>query len=174
MIYYTSDLHFGHARIIEFCNRPFKNSNDMDEELIKRWNNTVQNDDTVYILGDFAFASAQKAQTYLDRLNGQKHLILGNHDKIKDIKKMTGFMSVDRMAEIRDGDHHITLCHYPMISWNKSHHGSLMLYGHEHGNMKGNSQSLDVGVDCWNYTPVNLQQILGRMSRLPKYDVKHH
>ena len=80
MKFYTSDLHFGHKNIIKYENRPFNSVEEMDEELIRRWNNKVGKNDEVYILGDFAFASGRRVNELLDRLNGRKYLLRGNHD----------------------------------------------------------------------------------------------
>lgn len=80
MIYFTSDLHLGHANIINHCKRPFSSVDEMDERLISMWNARVQPNDTVYILGDLIFRSAAAPESYLSRLRGKKHLILGNHD----------------------------------------------------------------------------------------------
>lgn len=73
------------------------------------------------------------------------------------------------MAELMLDGHHIVLCHYGMRLWNRSHWGSLSLFGHSHGRLPGNSQSLDVGVDAWDYRPVTLPEILERMQTLPPF-----
>ena len=129
MIYYTADLHLGHANIIKHCDRPFSSADDMDEHLISCWNARVRSSDTVYILGDLIFRSVASPESYLERLSGKKHLILGNHDKdwVKKVDLSKYFVSVDRFAEISDGQHKITLCHYPLISWNHIAKGSYMM-----------------------------------------------
>ena len=78
-IYFTSDTHFGHANILNFCKRPFKDVDEMNEELIKRWNEVISKEDTVFHLGDFAFGGAEIWNKTLPRLNGHIVLILGNH-----------------------------------------------------------------------------------------------
>ena len=80
MIYYTSDLHFGHANVIKFDERPFADVEEMDRVLIECWNKKVQDDDTVYIVGDICYRSRYTADWYLKQLKGHKILILGNHD----------------------------------------------------------------------------------------------
>ena len=81
-IFFIADTHFGHEKIIKLCNRPFENLQDMQNQLIQKWNNKVSNEDTVYILGDFCFKmSKQDAVQILNMLNGKKVLIKGNHDK---------------------------------------------------------------------------------------------
>lgn len=78
-IFFTSDLHFGHQNIIRFCNRPWKTTDEMEEALIENWNSVVTDDDIVFDLGDFAFAPNSKWKEILGELNGQHHLIVGNH-----------------------------------------------------------------------------------------------
>ena len=84
MIYFTSDLHFYHENIIKSVNRPFKNAEQMNDTLIKNWNNKVQPHDEIYILGDFTMKGYTFATTILYQLKGKKHLIKGNHDKFAD------------------------------------------------------------------------------------------
>ena len=78
--FFTADLHFGHARIIELCDRPFSSAEEMDQVLIERWNAVVTEADTVWVLGDYALGNRQHALSYLARLNGRKMLVVGNHD----------------------------------------------------------------------------------------------
>ena len=82
-VWITSDLHFGHHNILKFeaKNRRFNSSTEMDEFMIREWNAKVRANDTVYILGDFAFCSAEEAATIARRLNGHKILVKGNHDR---------------------------------------------------------------------------------------------
>jgi calcineurin-like phosphoesterase family protein len=160
--WFTADTHFGHANIIKYCKRPFANSHEMDEELIKRWNERVSPDDIVWHLGDFAFGDNYP---YLRRCHGKKNLILGNHDKEKYYRGTTGWESVSRFEEITVEGTMIVLCHYGMRVWNKSHHGSLHFYGHSHGTLPGIGMSCDVGVDCWDYRPVSLTEIMDRLNK---------
>ena len=170
-IYYTSDTHFYHTNIIKYSNRPFKSVEEMNYEMIKRWNEVVTPQDTVYHLGDFGFADRSKNDRISVQLNGLKFMLLGNHDK----SSPAGFTKLGQCLEIYDENYKIVLCHYGMRVWNKSHHGALHLYGHSHGSLPGDSQSLDVGVDCWDYYPVALPSILRRMKTLPqRTPVDHH
>ena len=79
-VFLIGDCHFGHKNIIRYCNRPFKDVDDMTEKLIKLWNNVVGNNDIVYVVGDFALCGKQKIIEIGQRLNGRKRLIMGNHD----------------------------------------------------------------------------------------------
>ncbi len=185
--WFTSDTHWFHKNIILYSRRPFLAPGDvyekerisfdsiskMNEELIRRWNSVVQPNDDVFHLGDFFYGRYEnhQADAVLSRLNGNIDLIFGNHDD-KYIREHKRFRSADHMAEINVKDrqgkkHHLILCHYGMRVWHNSHRGSLHLYGHSHGTLPGNSQSLDVGADCWDYTPVGIDDILTRMRSLP-------
>lgn len=161
-IWFTSDHHFGHKRIIELANRPFASVEEMDEEMIRRWNVCVSRSDIVYHLGDFAFADHTP---YLDRLKGQKRLILGNHDHSNRVNKAKGWSTVDSLLHVTLPDKTpVVLCHYAMRVWNRSHHGAIHLYGHSHGNLQGDSQSCDVGVDRWAFAPVLIEEIRVRLA----------
>lgn len=164
--FFTSDLHFGHDNIIKYCKRPFKDAKEMTGGLIDRWNQRVKAEDNVYVVGDFAFMTQDDAQRILNSLNGQKFLVRGNHDKVA--VQLKGWGWVKDLVRIKVEGTDIVLCHYPMRTWDKSHHGSLMFHGHTHGTLPAFcNQSLDVGVDCWDYTPVTLDQIKARLKTLP-------
>lgn len=163
MIYFTADTHFGHANIIQHCARPFKDADEMNREMIRRWNERVNQDDIVYHLGDFAFRGKDPL-TYRQRLNGRIVFIVGNHDKRRDIES-AGFESIHDLLQVSINGTPIVLCHYAMRVWNKSHHGALHLYGHSHGTLPSTAQSLDVGVDCWDFQPITLVEIKKRLGQ---------
>jgi len=165
--FFTADTHFGHMGIISSCKRPFANADAMDEALIAQWNAVVGSGDEVWHLGDFAFRSAKAPDAYLSRLRGRKHLIWGNHDA-PQVRESALWASSQQMAEIGLNGHRIIMLHYAMRSWPKSHHGSIHLYGHSHGNLPSDRQSLDVGVDCWAFRPVSLGEIKIRLAELPE------
>lgn len=167
-VWFTADNHFGHANIIKFCKRPFSNAQEMDREMIRRWNERVAPEDTVRHLGDFSF---QNQGNYIHALNGAKHLIVGNHDH-KRMQKV-GWASIKDMDLITVDSTDIVLCHYGLRVWHKSHYGALHFYGHSHGTLPGDSQSLDVGVDCWDFRPVSLDEIKQRLATLPKRGDPH-
>lgn len=173
--WFTAANHFGHKRIIEFAKRPFNSVQQMDEHMIYLWNCKVAFSDTVIHVGDFAFADHE---WYLSRLNGQKRLILGNHDHSKRWKPALTknlWATVDDMLTVTVDDTSIVCCHYGMHVWNRSHYGALHFYGHSHGNLPGDSQSTDVGVDCWDFRPVSLKEIKERLATLPqRRAVDHH
>lgn len=168
-IFYTSDTHYGHKNILMYSKRPFKDVEEMNYQMIKRWNEVISYDDTVYHLGDFSFS--RDSDSIAAQLNGNlKFIILGNHDK----KPPQGFIRKEQLTEIYDGDTKIILSHYGMRVWNQSHCGSICLFGHSHGSLPGTDQSLDVGVDCWDYYPITLEQIKRRLKTLPKHGVVDH
>jgi len=162
-IWFTADHHFNHVNIIKYCNRPFKNVEEMNTVLINRWNEVVKKGDIVYHLGDFAFEDPRKFRV---RLNGDIHLILGNHDKrITKHKLQTLFGHVTQQYMVKSVDPHIWLCHYKMCVWEQSHYGVWHLYGHSHGksNEKNNMLSFDVGVDTHNFYPYSYEEVKEKM-----------
>lgn len=176
-VFFTSDTHFGHANVIKHCGRPFADVAEMDEALIANWNAVVRPKDTVYHLGDFAFRARRKPREYLARLHGVMHLIRGNHDEetLKDCPD--AFASLSDLKEVKWEGQRITLCHYAMKTWNKSHHGAWQLYGHTHGDMPDDPTrfSLDVGVDCHDYRPIPFERVAELMAAKPAAAaVPHH
>ena len=170
MVYYTADLHIGHANIIKMCSRPFSDIEEMNEVLIYNWNDSVTNADTVYIVGDLFFRNAVSAGKYLDRLKGRKHLIIGNHDKTwmqnTDVGKY--FESVSHMEVINDGKRKITLCHYPLMTWDAMNRTGCMIHGHIHNNRNGDywpllqkqDNALNAGVDVNAFRPVTFEELV--------------
>ena len=164
----TADIHLGHSNIIKYCpeSRPFENSEEMDEKIISNWNSVVDPEDCVYILGDVAFCSASKAAYKLNKMNGSKVLISGNHDhKLKTQKTFIDCFSyvTDYMETNFEGTN-LVLFHYPIESWNGMNYGSLMLYGHKHGSpIKTKGRIKDVGMDTNNMTPYLLSDIIAKM-----------
>lgn len=170
-VWFTSDLHFGHKNILKHCpDRILEISNSIGNEeisiekhdnfLIDRWNKTVSKNDTVYILGDFSFLNTIETKKLLAKLNGNKHLILGNHDKSSE--NLYGyFKSISQIKEIKfkkvnwdflDEDIIVICCHFPMITWDRKEHGTIHVHGHTHGrldeyNMFSDDLRVDVGID---------------------------
>lgn len=135
-IWFTSDHHYFHEAVIRYCNRPFKTAEEMNEAMIEKWNSRVVRGDTVYHIGDFALPRRVPGKTKRElvedvvrRLNGQIHLIYGNHDH-EDVRKAKGFAEVVPYKEISVGEQKICLFHFPMLSWHKMHYGSWDLHGH--------------------------------------------
>lgn len=179
-IFFTSDTHFGHSKIIEYTNRPFADADEMNEELIRRWNDAVRPQDTVFHLGDVAFGNIDVAKECLDRLNGRIILCIGNHDMhMLSDKRFTGrFESINwkmyvHIMDKTDGKTTaMYLNHEPLMcfggAWRFGDRLVWNLFGHVHSgpNTKNGldidrlSQCMpshyDVGVDNNDYTPVYL------------------
>lgn len=176
--WFTSDPHYGHKRIIELCNRPFANVEEMNEKLIENHNSVVKAGDDVFCLGDFSFGDAEFTRGVLKRLNGNKYLIFGNHDQVffKDHTLRDFFKWSKDMAEIKVEGHKVVLCHYSMRVWNKSHFGSYQLYGHSHGTLPDdpNLLSMDVGVDPCKYFPISYEQVKAHMATKTFKPIDHH
>ena len=164
-IWFTGDHHFNHKNIIKYCKRPFVDVEEMNTVMIERWNEVVKPEDVVYHLGDFSF---HKYGVFRRQLNGNIHLILGNHDKHTKkyaVREQFGYITQQYM--VKSVEPHIFLSHYKMCVWDQSHHGTWHLYGHSHGqsNEKNNMLSFDVGVDTHNFYPYSYEEIKGKMLR---------
>jgi len=148
--FFTADTHFGHTKLLTLQPRPFDTIEDMNEDLIRRWNGVVKPGDIVYHLGDFGIRMGQdEAKKIFRRLNGQKFLILGNHDeKNQDVLRLK-WQWQGHMKTLKLDGQKIFLCHYPMQCWDGSMRASWHLYGHVHGKLPEHATCLkiDVGVD---------------------------
>jgi len=160
----TADPHFGHKNIIKFCKRPFENVTEMDETMIRNWNSVAQPQDTVHVVGDFAHGcSMEYALSIIKRLNGTKHLVLGNHDAgiaadMNNIRPGT-WKTIKERDVIYVMNQKIILDHYAGRTWWHCYQGAGQLYGHTHGDLPSYGKSFDVGVDVWDFTPVTSKQI---------------
>ena len=161
-IWITADTHFGHANIIKYCQRPFSSVEEMDEAIISRWNAVVKPKDTIYHLGDFTLKKS--ANEYLDKLNGKILFIPGSHDywlKKVDLNKYKGKLEILPLYKtIKICGEKVTLCHYPMSSWDSSFYGSIHFHGHSHGKSEQIPNRFDVGVDCNDFYPFNLEWLV--------------
>lgn len=184
-IMYISDLHFSHEACLRFDNRPWTDVNKMNEDIIEKWNNKVDNEDTVYILGDIAMKFGEDTLNIIKRLNGRKILIKGNHDRISPqiAREFNG--KVYDYLEIKDNNRNVVLCHYPIPCFNKHHYGGFHLFGHVHlsheynfiESMKRDFEEIDVLCNMYNvgimipymdYTPKTLNEIIEGYNNLNK------
>jgi calcineurin-like phosphoesterase family protein len=171
--FFTSDLHFGHKNIIEYCNRPWKTVDEMNYGLVQRWNQVVGDEDEVWILGDHAFGGATFIRTFTMALRGRKHLLRGNHDwkNIKPTRLDLGFETiVDGVRDIWLSDPPLRwtmkarMCHFPFRGAHPTDHryeemkpeddGGVLLHGHVHKAWKAFNRQINVGVDVWDWRPV--------------------
>jgi calcineurin-like phosphoesterase family protein len=160
----------------------------MDQALKSNWNNVVKPEDTVYVIGDFALIRGanpdekiSKLEALTRSLNGTKHLIIGNHDKFESLEYICcGFDSVAYgFVEESIHNHLFVMCHYQMTSWNKSHFGSMHLFGHEHWKrqhepkhsmyeeMHWSERKFNVCADANDFTPVNMLDIVNALEKRP-------
>lgn len=132
--FYIADTHFGHKNIINFDNRPFSSTKEMEDIIVKNWNSVVTRNDDVYILGDFCWDKEDEWIRILNRLNGRKFLIKGNHDLRQMSQKLKNmFHDIKDYKEIKDGNRHIILCHYPILFYRGSYNDAMWhFHGHTH------------------------------------------
>ena len=135
---YISDWHYGHKNCLRFDNRPWVDIEQANQEMIRRWNETVEDDDTVYILGDMFWCGTEEAVKVLDQLKGQKVLVKGNHDRCHDNRFRSRFLELRDYMEIEDGSRHVVLCHYPIPCFRNHFYGWIHLYGHVHSSFEWN------------------------------------
>lgn len=132
--FYVADLHFGHKNSLAFDNRPWTTIEEQDAAIIENWNNQVGYNDIVYILGDVSWYNATKTNEIFSQLNGEKHLIIGNHDGklLRNVEFRNYFAEICNYKEIGKGKDMIVLSHYPIPFFNQQHVGTTHLYGHVH------------------------------------------
>jgi len=163
-IFVIADTHFGHKNIIKYCDRPFKDVEEMDKALIDNWNSCVNDGDIVYVLGDFSFYSKSKTKEILDKLKGCKVLIKGNHDRGRTNTwwKNVGFIDVySKPLELWVGETTYILTHEPIEYKDVKELCGHVLHGHLHNN-KSTDLMLQaeyhtcVSVECTEYKPVEI------------------
>ena len=181
--YIIADTHFDHPDILFHANRPWlkdgdrvngrwvdkdiaaKRTEEMNNDMVERWNRVVTKRDRVIIIGDFAF---KRHGRWVNVLNGKKIMISGNHDDMADLfkKQFTEYheFGVDKIVNRQL----ITFCHYPMYTWDRKSEGAWCLFGHVHGRMPqglpgpkniSGGLMLDMGADVWDYTPVHFDRV---------------
>jgi len=158
-LFFVGDTHFGHRAMVETWRHDpaggrFSSTDSMDEHMIAEWNRTVPPSGIVYHLGDFAFANTKRIAAILASLNGEIHLIEGNHDRsFPAWIRENLFASVQPYLELTvkrdqlDKGRKLVLCHYAFRTWNRAHYNTWNLHGHSHGNLPPHGGQLDVGVD---------------------------
>lgn len=175
--FFTSDNHFFHKKILEMCPNTRQGSSieELHELMIQKWNDTVKPYDTVEILGDFSFGKPQNTRLILERLNGVKNLVKGNHDHWLSPVTISYFANISDYKEYKLDKHNLVLFHYPIMQWNRCHYGAIHLHGHTHGSYHGEGKILDVGIDNRSNGDMGLwewSEILRYMKDRPV--VKHH
>ncbi len=176
--FFASDLHIGHAGILNHTDRPWSSIEEHDVAIIDAWNATVSRGDEVWLLGDVFWNAA--AEVNFSHMNGSKHLVVGNHDPAR-VRNMQ-WASVHDMHTFRRDGFRAVLCHFPMLTWDGAHRGVFMLHGHAHGNVDTLNESttrLDVGIDTaarilGTYRPFNLEEVREVMNTRSYDPVDHH
>lgn len=188
--WFTADLHLGHRNIIDYCSRPFVDAEEMNAELVRRWNDTVGADDTVWVLGDIALGRITESLSLVGRLAGRKLLLAGNHDRCwhghgRRADGWTGRYLEAGFAEVHQGEITLVLdgvavlgCHFPYSG--DSHDsdryvehrpvdlGQWLLHGHVHEKWLQRDRMINVGVDVWGYRPVNEHDLVALMAAGPR------
>lgn len=162
--FFIADTHFGHSNIILYENRPFRDTEEMNKTIIENWNKTVDKQDTIFILGDFSLYKEAKTKEIVNSLNGNKLLVLGNHDNpnIKYYLNL-GFDHVYDYPIIYDKFY--ILSHEPLYI--NSNMPYTNIFGHVHSNKEYtdfSNQSFCVSVERINYTPISFSEIKKKMS----------
>lgn len=191
-LFVASDHHFGHENIIRFCHRPFGDVQEMDDIMIREWNEVVEPNDTVIYLADFCLGDRESANYYLRQLNGHIKILCNwwHHDRqwlpshrCENIYLKSRYHRVEWLEPLvvlevpglgkNDYPLAITLCHYPLAVWDRKHFGAWHLHGHSHGqyNYSDGELAFDVGVDniykhFGQYRPVSLTEIVKIMHRI--------
>lgn len=183
MRFFTSDMHFHHRNIMEYCpGRPGESAEDMSEVLIDNWNRTVGPDDEVWVLGDVAMGRIDESLPLVGRLNGRKRLVAGNHDRCwsplgpKAAKWRQRYLDVGFELIVEEAVIDVpelgavTLCHFPFegdshdedryVDQRPADYGQWLFHGHVHDAWKIKGRQINVGVDVWDYTPVSLDQMV--------------
>jgi len=186
-VWFTADLHFGHANIIEYCGRPFGDVESMNAALIERWNYSVHPSDTVWVLGDVALGRITETLSLVGELHGRKLLLAGNHDRCwfghgpradgwTERYLDAGFAEVHQGHIVMPvGDHTVLASHFPYRGDSHDHdryvehrpvdNGEWLLHGHVHERWRQRERMINVGVDAWDCHPVSETDIASLIAR---------
>lgn len=163
-VWFVSDEHMSHQNIIKYCNRPFKNVNEMDQCIIDNHNSVVNDNDIVFHLGDYTMIPKheQVMKTFVNKLKGTNIFIMGSHDRwLKNNK------NINQIVDITIENQPIVMCHYPMHLWPRSHYNSWHLFGHAHFFNTHFGKTYNVSVDLNNFYPISYEQLKNIMKDKP-------
>lgn len=188
-VWFTADLHLGHANIIRYCNRPFTDVAKMNDALVGGWNEVVAPTDTVWVLGDVALGPIEQSLALVERLAGRKLLVAGNHDRCwtghgrraqgwTERYRDAGFDEIHQdEVTLEVGGHRVNACHFPYrgdshdddryLEHRPVDHGAWLLHGHVHDRWRQWGRMINVGVDVWSYRPVSAGTIASLVAAGP-------
>ena len=162
MQYFISDTHFDHTNIIKYCNRPFASTDEMNAHILNQWNSTVNDDDTVFFLGDLTYGRGRRTHAFwLHQLKGQLRFVRGSHARRRDLNGIEYFdrLTIDILGKP------VLLIHDSASAWDwsKSH---WMIHGHHHNNypekhplVSQADKRINVSAELINYMPISLKAI---------------
>lgn len=178
MLWFVSDTHFNHKKIIELCQRPFDSIDEMNQAIIDNWNSVVGKHDDVYHLGDFAFHhkdDTMKMDEIFYALNGIKYLIVGNHDEQNSKVLRLPWKSVQHYAHVRYGEARFVMSHFPFERWwhMEKKQYTIHVHGHCHGSAPEKAHRFDAGSDPQEFFPVNAEELI-REAAVQKFNHKDY
>ena len=189
--WFTSDQHFNHANVMNFCNRPWSDVKEMNTALTDNWNEVVGEKDVVFVLGDFCWKKdCWEVKKKLSELKGSHiFIVLGNHDNKDQFKKVdkrvevisdTAMIFISGIDEDKPSrEYEFMVSHFPLATWPHFRRGTINLHGHIHSGPRSRSDvdrpgfdlilknglTYDVGVDNNNYYPVEIREILNKLNK---------
>lgn len=167
-IFFTADLHLSHGGSVRTFRRPFSSAEEMNEVIISKWNRVVRDRDWVVVIGDFTIHTKTYKVDILplfQRLKGKKCLVVGNHDWGPTLE--LPWVWVKQQGTVRGlNNTGIWLRHFPRKTWPGRNSGTWHLFAHRHGNCPPRGLSFDVGVDCWDFRPIEISEVRERMESL--------
>jgi calcineurin-like phosphoesterase family protein len=169
MIFFISDTHFFHKNIIRFCDRPFASVEAMNEAMIENWNAAVGVCDTVWHLGDFSFGTHEMQLSIIERLNGEIHIVQGNHDRSLNFLLDIGFKTAQKAKTLFLDGLHVHLAHKPYTP-QFGYVDDLHLCGHVHEKWKVRDGVINMSVDQWGFKPVSLSEVIEYADSIGVYE----
>ena len=168
MIWFTADFHLSHQNIIKYCNRPFTNVDDLNNTIFINMSKCLKSGDTLFFLGDLTFDEYIAEDFFSNFRHITIHFIVGNHDSKKVIAIASEYCaSISELKDIKIENQPISLCHYAMRVWHRSHYNAWQLYGHSHAKLEPIGKQYDVGVDNNNFMPVSFNELVEIMDKQP-------
>ena len=176
-IFFTSDLHIGHFNIIKFTGRPYSDVKDMNLSIINNWNEVVSSEDEVFLIGDISWSeSSHEFNRLMNKLNGIKHIISGNHDSKKALRNLPDRCFLhDDIVNLWIGNRQFVLSHYPLYTWAGIERGAINLHGHIHSGINSHmgfdtnftsDRHYDIGIDNNDYRPISFDNLILKISYL--------